>query len=112
MATVKTEDSEREWALSWLREVLTSALGVSPVSYQQKKKTGRLLQRMPDWFMANWAESLNIDYMGGSTKYPDMAEKANSDTGSDIAQEYLDAHNAVHAGYCLDRLGRSVVKLA
>ena len=103
---------ERETGLAWTRGVLATALEVSPVSYQQKKKAGRLLQRMPEWFMASWAESLNIDYMGGSTKYPDMAEKANSDTGSDIAQEYLDAHDAVHAGYCLDRLGRSVVKLA
>ena len=107
-----TNTGERETGLAWTRGVLATALELSPVSYQQKKKTGRLLQRMPDWFMANWAESLNIDYMGGCTRYPDMAEKAKSDTGRDIAERYVDAHDAVHAGYCLDWLARSVVKLA
>ena len=62
--------------------------------------------------MASWAESLNIDYMGGCTKYPDMAEKANSDTGSDIAQQYLDSHDAMPAGFCLGQLCRRVIKLA
>lgn len=107
-----TNTGESGTELAWMRGVLASMPEVCPLSYQQTKKTARLLQRMPDWFMASWAESLNIDYMGGSTKYPDMAEKAKSDTGRDIAQEYLDAHDAVHAGYCLDRLVRSVVKLA
>jgi len=107
-----TYNSERETGLTWLRDVLTSALEVSPVSYQQKKKTARLLQRVPDWFMASWAESLNIDYMGGCTKYPDMAEKAKSDTGSQLAQQYLEAHDAVPTGFCLDQLCRRVIKLA
>jgi len=44
--------------------------------------------------------------------YPDMAEKANSDTGRQLAQEYLEAHDAVPVGNCLDQLGRSVIKLA
>ena len=112
MATVKTEDSEREWALSWLREVLTSALEVSPVSYQQKKKTGRLLNRMRDWMLANWAEALSIDYIGGSRRYPALAEQAKSDTGRQIAGEYLDAHDAVPTGFSLGRLVRSIVRLA
>ena len=112
MATAKTEDSERERPLSWLREVLTSALEVSSVSYQQKKKTGRLLNRMRDWMLASWAEALSIDYVGGSSRYPALAEQAKSDTARQIAEEYLDAHDAVPAGFSLDRLARSVVKLA
>ena len=112
MATAKTEDSERERPLGWLREVLTSALEVSPVSYQQKKKTGRLLNRMRDWMLASWAGALNIDYVGGSRQYPALAEQAKSDTGRQIAEEYLDAHDAVPAGFSLDRLARIVVKLA
>jgi len=103
---------ERERDLAWMRGVLAAMLEVCPLSYQHTKKTARLLQRMPDWLMASWAESLNIDYMGGCTRYPDMAEKAKSDIGRDIAERYVDAHNVVHAGYCLDRLARSVVKLA
>lgn len=105
-------DSERKMGLTWLRDVLTSALEVSPVSYQQKRKTARLLQRISDWFMASWAGSLNIDYIGGCAKYPDMAEKANSDTGSQLAQQYLEAHDAVPTGFCLDQLCRRVIKLA
>ena len=69
-----TYNSEREMGLAWLRDVLNAMLEVSPVSYQQKKKTAPLLQRMPDWIMASWAQSLNIDYIGGCAKYPDMAE--------------------------------------
>jgi hypothetical protein len=111
METVKTEDSERERPLSWLREVLTSALEVSSVSYQQKKKASRLLNRMRDWILANWAEALNI-YTGGSSRYPALAEQAKSDTGRQIAEEYLDAHDAVPAGFALGRLARSVVNLA
>ena len=107
-----TYNSERETGLTWLQDVLTSALEVAPLSYQQKKKVSRFLDRIPYWMLASCAEALIIDYMGGCTKYPDMAEKANSDSGSDIAQQYLDTHDAVPAGYCLDWLARSVVKLA
>jgi len=107
-----TYNNHRETELIWLRDVLTSALEVSPVSYQQEKKTSRLLSKMRDWMLVNWAEALSIDYVGGSSQYPALAEQAKSDTGRQLAQEYLDAHDAVHAGYCLDRLVRSVIKLA
>jgi hypothetical protein len=107
-----TYNSERTQAIAWLRGVLISVLEVSPLSYQQKKKTARFLDRMPEWLMASWAEALNIDYIGGCTMYPDMAEKANSDTGRNLAQRYLESHDAVPAGHCLDQLGSSVVKHA
>ena len=107
-----TDNSEREMALAWLRDVLNAMLEVSPVSYQQKKKTAPLLQKMPDWIMASWAQSLNIDYIGGCAKYPDMAEQAKSDTGRQLAQSYLETHDAVPAGHCLDQLTRSVIKRA
>jgi hypothetical protein len=67
---------------------------------------------MPDWFIANWAESLNIDYMGGSARYPDLAEQAKSDTGRQMAQQYLETHDTVPSGHCLDQLARSVIKRA
>ena len=107
-----TYNSERETGLTWLRGVLTSALEVSPLSYQQKKNTAPLLQRMPDWLMARWAKSFNIDYTGGYTRYPDMAEQAKSDTGKQLAQQYLETRDAVPAGHCLDQLCRSVIKRA
>ncbi len=107
-----TYNSERETGLAWLRGVLAVMLEVSPVSYQQKKKTAPLFQRMPDWLMASWAESFNIDYIGGCTSYPDMAEQAKSDTGRQLAQQYLETHDAVPAGHCLDQLCRSVIKRA
>ena len=105
-----TYNSERTEALNWLRDVLTALLEVAPLSYQQKKKTGRFLNKMPDWLMANWAESLNIDYMGGCSQYPDIAVQAKSDTGRHLAQQYLEAHDAVPVGNCLEELGKSVVK--
>ncbi len=105
-------NSERTKALTWLREVLTAILEISPLSYWQKKKTARLLNRMPDWILDNWAEALNIDYIGGCTGYPDMAEKAKSETGRHLAQQYLESHNAVPAGNSIDQLGKSVVKSA
>jgi hypothetical protein len=112
MDDLPTYNSERTKAIAWLRGVLTAMLEVSPLSYQQKKRTARFLDRMPDWLMVNWAEALNIDYIGGCTMYPDMAEKVNSDIGKDLAQRYLEAHDAVPAGHCLDQLGSSVVKYA
>ena len=107
-----TYNSERTEGLAWLRGVFAAMMEVSLVSYQQNKKTSPLLQRMPDWLMAAWAESLNIDYTGGCTRYPDMAEKANSDNGRHLAQQYLESHDAVPAGHCLDQLTRSVIKRA
>ena len=107
-----TYNSERPERLAWLRDGLTAMLGVSPLSYQQKKKTARFLDKMPDWFMASWAEALNIDYVGGSSQCPGFAEQANSDTGSNLAQQHLEARDAVPAGHCLDQLVRSVIKHA
>ena len=107
-----TYNSERETGLTWLRGVLTSGLEVCPLSYQQKKKSTHLVSRIPDWLMANCAESFNIDYVGGHTMCPDMAEQVKSETGRDIAQRYLEAHDAVPAGFCLDQLARSVIKHA
>lgn len=107
-----TYNSERGKGLIWLRDMLTSALEVSPLSYQQKKKTAPVLQKIPDWLMASWAESFNIDYVGGRPTCPDMAERVKSEAGRDIAQQYLEAHDAVPAGHCLDQLCRSVIKRA
>ena len=103
---------ERETGITWLRGVFNSILEVAPLSYQQKKKTAPLFQRMPDWLIASWADSLNIDYMGGCSMYPNMAEQAKSDTGRQLAQSYLETHDAVPAGHCLAQLGRSVIKRA
>jgi hypothetical protein len=107
-----TYNSERIEGLAWLRNVLTSALEVCPLSYQQKKKTTRFLSRMPDWLMAKWAEALNIDFVGGCSMYPDMADKAKSDTGKNLAQQYLEAHDAVPVANILDELVKTVVKKA
>ena len=107
-----TYNNERTEGLAWLRGVLTAMLQVSPLSYQQKKKAARFLNRMPDWLMASWAEALNIDFAGGCNKYPDMAEQAKSDTGRQLAQQYLESRDAVPAGHCLDQLCRSVIKRA
>jgi hypothetical protein len=107
-----TYNSERETGLTWLRDVFTSTLGVCPLSYQQKRKSSRFLGGIPNWLMASCAESLNIDYMGGCTKFPDMAEKANSDTGRQQAQQYLEAHDAVPVANILDELVKTVVKQA
>ncbi len=42
-----TRDDDRQVALAWLRGMLTAMLDVAPLSYQQKKKTARFLNRMP-----------------------------------------------------------------
>jgi len=107
-----TSDDDKQISLTWLRDVLTAMLEVTPLSYQQKRKASRFLKRMPDWVMARWAEALNINYMGGCAQYPDMAKKARSDTGRQLAQQYLEAHDAVPVGNCLEELGKSVVKHA
>ena len=105
-------NSERAEALTWMREVLTAMLEIAPLSYRQKKRTTRYLNKMPEWLMASWAESLNIDYIGGSTNYPDMAEQAKGDVIRNLAQQYLEAQDAVAVGNCLEGLSKSVLKHA
>ena len=107
-----TEDNNKQAALAWLRDALTATLEVCPLSYQQKKETARFLVKMPNRLMASCADSMNIDYMGGYNKYPDMAEQTKSDVGRQLAQQYLEAHDAVPVGNCLDQLVKTVVKQA
>ncbi len=107
-----TNGDDRKPAVAWLRGVLTSTLEISPLSYWQKKKTIRLLKRMPDWLIASCAESLNVDYLRGFKQYPDLAEKAKSDTGRSLAQQYLEANDAVPMANIVDDLICDVVKEA
>jgi hypothetical protein len=104
--------NEKIEAIAWMRDVLTTTLEVCPLSYQQKKRTSRFLNKMPDWLMARWAEALNIDYIGGRSQYPDMARQAKSDVVRNLAQQYLEAHDAVPISNCLEGLSKSVVKHA
>ena len=105
-------NSERAEALTWMREVLITMVEICPLSYRQKRQTSRYLNKIPDWLMASWAESLNIDYIGGRTRYPDMAQQAKSDTVRNLAQQYLEAQDAVPVGNCLEGLSKSVVRHA
>ena len=107
----QTNDNERAEAIHWMRNVLTSMLEVCPLSCQQKKVTGQLLNKMPDWLMTRWADVLNIDYMGGSTRYPDMVQHAKNDYVKNLAQQYLEVHDTVAVGNCVEDLGKSVMKL-
>jgi hypothetical protein len=107
---VQVNGDERTQAIGWMREVLLSTLEACPLSYQQKKKTGRLLRTMPDWLMARCADSLNIDYINGSNQYPDMAEYVKSDGIRNLVQQYLESHDTVAVGNCIEDLGKSVLK--
>jgi len=109
---LQANDNERIEAIAWIRNVLTAMVEVCPLSYQQKRKTSRYLNKMPDWLMVRWADALNIDYMGGSAQYPDMAQQAKDDKVRNLAQQYIEAHDAVPIGNCLEELGKSVVKHA
>jgi len=106
------DNNERKEAITWMRNVLTVMVEVCPLSYQQKKMTAWYLNKMPDWLMAKWADALNIDYMGGRSQYPDMTQQAKSDAVRNLAQQYLEAHDAVPIGNCLEGLSKSVVKHA
>ncbi len=112
VSTTTTKGDDRKAAVVWLRSVLTSMLEVSPMSYWQKKRTARLLKQMPDWLMASCAECLNIDYLSGFKQYSDLAEKAKSDTGRGLAQQYLESHDAVPAANVLDDLVRDIARQA
>jgi len=105
-------NTEKTEALAWLRDVLTAMIEICPLSYQQKKRTTRFLKKMPDWLMARWAGALNIDYISASTQYPDMAQQAKSDAVRYLAQQYIESHNTLAVGNCLERLGKSVVRYA
>lgn len=107
-----TDNSERDKGIVWLRNGLTAIAEVCPLSYKQKKQLPRMLQKMPDWLIANWADSLNIDYIGSSAMHPDIAEQAESQDGRQFVQSCLEAHDTVPAGFCIDQLGRRVIKLA
>ena len=105
-------NSDRVKAIKWLREVLTAILEISPLSYWQKKKANRFLNRMPDWLIGSWAEALNIDYISGFAMYPYMAKEVSSDTGRYLAQQYLESRDVVPTANTLDDLVRVVVRQA
>jgi len=99
---------EGETGIAWLRGVLDAILEVAPLSYKQKKVSASFLNKMPEWLMAKWADSLNIDYKGGCTMYPDMAEQARNDTGRYLVQQYLESCDTVLVGHGLEQLVRTV----
>ncbi len=107
-----TGDNDGQVALAWLRNALTATLEVCPLSYRQKKETARFIAKMPNWLMAKWADAFNIDYMGGRSRYPNISQQAKGDVGRQMAQQYLEAHDAVPVGNCLDQLVKTVVKQA
>jgi hypothetical protein len=103
---------EREAGVAWLRGVLGAILEVAPLSYKQKKVSVSFLNKMPEWLMAKWADSLNIDCAGGRTKYPDMAEQAHNNTGRYLVQQFLESRDAVLTGHGLEQLVRTVKRQA
>jgi hypothetical protein len=62
--------------------------------------------------MITWAKALNIDYANGFKQYPGMADQAKSDTSRQLAQQYLESHDAVATANVLDGLVRAVIKQA
>ena len=106
----QTNENERTEAINWMRNVLTSMLEVCPLSYQQKKVASQALNKMPDWLMGRWADAFNIDYIGGSARYPDMGQHAKSDYVRNLTQQCLEACDAIALGNCVEDLGKSVMK--
>ena len=104
--------NEEETGIAWLRGVLDAIFEVAPLSYKQKKISVSFLNKMPEWLMAKWADSLNIDYAGGRTNYPDMADQAHTDTGKYLVQQYLESRDAVLTGHGLEQLVRTVKRLS
>ena len=111
-ANLPTYIDEGKKKIDWLRGVLNAILEVAPLSYKQKRKMVNLLNRMPDWLLKKWADALNIDYSSGCALYPDMADKANSNTGRDIVQHYIESHDAVPVANILGDLVSDVIKHA
>lgn len=97
-----------EGDINRFRDTLTSMLKVSPLSYQQQKDASRLLKNTPNWLLANWAGSLNIDYAGGCSKYPEIEHIK----GKELAQAYLESHDAVAVGNCTEDLCQGIDKYA
>jgi len=104
-------NDERRQPITWLRGVLTAAVDNASLPQWVDGKTASVLRRLPDWHTARWAIALNIDYIGGYQAYPDLAQKAETDTGRGIIQQYLEAHRAVTAAISLRRLAHTVLRL-
>jgi len=95
-----------------LRGVLNAIFEIIPLSYKQKKVSVSFLNKMPEWLMAKWADSLNIDYKGGCTMYPDMAKQVHNETGKYLVQQYLESRDTVLTGHGLEQLVRTVKRQA
>jgi hypothetical protein len=104
-------NNEKRQATGWFRGVLTAILDVAPLPDWAKQKTASVLRRLPDWYIARWAGTLNIDYLVGYKAYPDLAKKAETDTARSIILQYLAAHRAMAAASSLRRLTRTVLRL-
>lgn len=56
----------------WLRKSIESIVEISALDAMYKRRMHKFLRHMPDGIIAKWADSLNIDYYGGSYSCPDF----------------------------------------
>ena len=110
-ANLAVYNNEKEAAITWLRCVLLNTIQVAPVVKPEKKLVTDLMKALPNWLLISWAESLDIDYLGGYRIYPDMAEDVKKGNANNIIEEYMGKQGITNTARDLRQLVDNVTKL-
>jgi len=92
--TVLTSD-DNQAALQWLRQVLSAAFEVSPLTVSLKRRAISFVWQVPAWLLTTWARVFNVDYKHGFEVYPDLPEHLRSDAGKVVVTQAFESERAV-----------------
>jgi len=86
---------DNQAALHWLRQTLSAAFEVSPLTVSLKKRATSFVWRIPGWLLAAWARVFNVDYKHGFEVCPNLPEHLRSDTSRELLAQAFESERAV-----------------
>lgn len=84
-------DTINKDAANWLRNVLSNAIGASPIQRYARDATDRLIHRLPDSLLLRWSEVNGIDAVAASHSSPELPALFLSDAGRMKLKQYMEA---------------------
>ncbi len=102
---------DNQAALQWLRQVLSTAFEVSPVTVSLKRRAISFVWQIPGWLLTAWARAFNVDYKHGFRVCPNLPDYLRSDTGRKLVAQAFESERAVPTVRSLRRAVSTVLKL-
>ncbi len=76
------------------------------------KTTTRFVWRVPDWLLAKWADSVNVDIEYAYLTAPDLPNIIRSEAGRAVAKYYMETHRVAPTVRGLKELVQNVITMA